>query len=73
MTASAPWPSSPTGSRRRPIYTRRDDAPYLPHSLHVLAGSGQVGEVVLYAPPLGASLFAAFGLPPSMIPPSRSG
>ena len=45
------------------VNTRRDDAPYLPHSLHVLAGSGQVGEVVLYAPPLGASLFAAFGLP----------
>jgi len=47
------------------VYTRRDDAPYLPHSLHVLAGSGQVGEAVLYAPPLGASLFAAFGLPPT--------
>src|SRR5260221_2600728 len=47
------------------VYTRRDDAPYLPHSLHVLAGSGQVGEVVLYAPPLGASLFAAFGLRPA--------
>ncbi len=47
------------------VYTRRDDAPYLPHSLHVLAGSGQVGEVVLYAPPLGGSLFAAFGLAPT--------
>jgi RNA polymerase sigma-70 factor, ECF subfamily len=47
------------------VYTRRDDAPYLPHSLHVLAGRGQIGEVVLYAPPLGASLFAAFGLPPT--------
>ena len=47
------------------VYTRRNDAPYLPHSLHVLAGNGQVGEVVLYAPPLGASLFAAFGLPPT--------
>jgi hypothetical protein len=47
------------------VYARRDDAPYLPHSLHVLAGSGQVGEVVLYTPPLGASLFAAFGLAPT--------
>jgi hypothetical protein len=37
---------------------------YLPHSLHVLAGRGQVDEIVLYAPPLGASLIAAFGLPP---------
>ena len=45
------------------VYTRRGDAPYLPHSLHVLTGSGQIDEVVLYAPPLGASLFAAFGLP----------
>jgi RNA polymerase sigma-70 factor, ECF subfamily len=47
------------------VYARRGGAPYLPHSLHVLAGSGQVGEIVLYAPPLGASLFAAFGLPPT--------
>jgi RNA polymerase sigma-70 factor (ECF subfamily) len=46
------------------IYTRRDGGIYLPHSLHVLAGGGNVGEIVLYAPPLGASLFAAFGLPP---------
>lgn len=45
------------------VYTRRDGGVHLPHSLHVLAGSGQVNEVVLYAPPLGASLFAAFGLP----------
>jgi RNA polymerase sigma-70 factor (ECF subfamily) len=54
------------------VYTRRDDAPYLPHSLHVLAGSGQVGEVILYAPPLGASLFAAFGLPPTGLIPSAA-
>jgi hypothetical protein len=27
--------------------------------------SGQVSELVLYAPPLRASLFAAFGLPPT--------
>jgi RNA polymerase sigma-70 factor (ECF subfamily) len=45
------------------VYARRDDALYLPHSLHVLSGCGQIDEVVLYAPPLGASLFAAFGLP----------
>ena len=44
------------------IYAHRGDAPYLPHSLHVLAGSEQVSELVLYAPPLGAGLFAAFGL-----------
>ena len=47
------------------VYTRRGDAPYLAHSLHVLAGGEQVGEIVLYAPPLGARLFAAFGLPPT--------
>jgi RNA polymerase sigma-70 factor (ECF subfamily) len=45
------------------VYARRD-ALYLPHSLHVLAGRGQVDEIVLYAPPLGASLIAAFELPP---------
>jgi hypothetical protein len=28
-----------------------------------MTGSGQVGELALYAPPLDASLFAAFGLP----------
>ena len=68
----APWPSSRTGSRSDRLYTRRDNAPYLPHSLHVLAGSGQVGEIVLYAPPLGASLFAAFGLPPTGLLPSAA-
>jgi len=45
------------------VYARRQDAPHLPHSLHVLAGSVTLEEVVLYAPPLGAGLFAAFGLP----------
>jgi RNA polymerase sigma-70 factor (ECF subfamily) len=47
------------------IYARRGNPPCLPHSLHVLAGKSQICEVVLYAPPLGASLFAAFGLPPT--------
>jgi RNA polymerase sigma-70 factor (ECF subfamily) len=47
------------------LYARRGEAPLLPHSLHVLAGSGEIGEIVLYAPPLGASLFAAFGLSPT--------
>lgn len=47
------------------IYARRDDTLHMPHSLHVLSGSGQIGEVVLYAPPLGANLFTAFGLPPT--------
>lgn len=46
------------------VYTRRGDPPYLPHSLHVLAGHSNVSQVVLFAPPLGGSLFAAFGLPP---------
>jgi RNA polymerase sigma-70 factor, ECF subfamily len=45
------------------VYARRD-ALYLPHSLHVLAGCGQIDEIVLYAPPLGARLIAAFDLPP---------
>lgn len=48
------------------IYARRGDGSYLAHSLHVLAGTGDISEVVLYAPPLGASLFQAFGLPPSI-------
>ncbi len=47
------------------VYCGRDGSPYLPHSLHVLAGGAEIGEMVLYAPPLGASLFAAFGLPPT--------
>jgi RNA polymerase sigma-70 factor (ECF subfamily) len=47
------------------VYARRGDATCLPHSLHVLEGMGEIREVVLYAPPLGASLFAAFGLPPA--------
>jgi RNA polymerase sigma-70 factor (ECF subfamily) len=51
------------GQQAAAVYTRRNDAPYLPHSLHVLAGGGQVDESVLYAPPLAASLFSAFGLP----------
>lgn len=55
------------------VYARRGDGPCLAHSLHVLAGANHISEVVLYAPPLGARLFAAFGLPPSMIPPSRLG
>jgi RNA polymerase sigma-70 factor (ECF subfamily) len=44
---------------------RRNDTLYLPHSIHVLGGRGQVSEAVLYVPPLGATLFAAFGLPPT--------
>ena len=37
----------------------------VPHSLHVLTGSGPIAQIVLYAPPLGANLFPAFGLPPT--------
>ena len=44
---------------------RRDGSAYLPHSFHVLAGNGRVSEIILYAPPLGADLIAAFGLPPT--------
>ena len=45
------------------VYTKRGDGPYLAHSLHVLAEDAQVRELVLYAPPLGARLIEAFGLP----------
>lgn len=48
------------------IYARRGDTTYLAHSLHVLGGASLIDEVVLYAPPLGANLFAAFDLPPDM-------
>ncbi len=44
------------------VYTRQGEGPYRAHSLHVLAGEGKVRELVLYAPPLGAQLFKAFGL-----------
>ena len=44
------------------VYTRRGDGPYLAHSLHILSEGGRVREMVLYAPPLGADLFPAFGL-----------
>ena len=44
------------------VYTQRGDGPYLAHSLHILAGQGAVSELILYAPPLGAALFAAFRL-----------
>ncbi len=45
------------------VYTKRGDGPYLAHSLHVLDEGVQVREMVLYAPPLGAQLIEAFGLP----------
>ncbi len=44
------------------LYSRRDDGPYRAHSLHVLDGRGSVDELILYAPPLAAALFPAFGL-----------
>jgi len=44
------------------VYTRTGNGPYRAHSLHLLAGQCTVRELVLYAPPLGAALFAAFGL-----------
>jgi RNA polymerase sigma-70 factor (ECF subfamily) len=48
------------------LYACRGDGLYRAHSLHVLAGREQISEAVLYVPPLGASLFAAFGLPPTV-------
>ena len=51
----------PNGQPAAAVYTLRDGA-YRAHSLHVLAGSGAVRELVLYAPPLAAALFPAFGL-----------
>ncbi len=47
------------------LYARQAPALHLAHSLHVLGGNGQIDEIILYAPPLGASLFATFGLPPT--------
>ena len=43
------------------VYTLRDGY-YRAHSLHVLGGTDGVAQLVLYAPPLGGQLFAAFGL-----------
>ncbi len=48
------------------VYASREGSPYMPHSLHVLAGTGLINEIVLYAPPVGADLIAAFGLPPTL-------
>ncbi len=59
------WPPSPTGSRRRRSMPAATTQLHLPHSLHVLAGGGQISEAVFYVPPLGASLIAAFELPPA--------
>ena len=44
------------------VYSKLGDGPYRAHSLHILAGQGTVSELILYAPPLGAELFAGFGL-----------
>lgn len=43
------------------LYARRDGV-FNAHSLHVLSGRGAVREMVLYAPPLAATLFPHFGL-----------
>jgi RNA polymerase sigma-70 factor (ECF subfamily) len=42
------------------LHTRRDGV-FRAHSLHVLSGDGAVREMVLYAPPLAATLFPFFG------------
>jgi RNA polymerase sigma-70 factor (ECF subfamily) len=55
------------------VYTRQGDGPYLAHSLHVLAGEAAVLELILYAPPLGAALFGAFGLEAAVTPPAGRG
>ena len=41
------------------------DSIWRPHSLHVIEPiDGQIASLTIYVPPLGPSLFAAFGLPP---------
>jgi len=45
------------------LYAKRDGSAFMPHSLHVLSGTGLIDEIVLYAPPLGGELMAQFGLP----------
>jgi len=45
------------------LYAKRDGGAFMAHSLHVLSGAGLFDEIVLYAPPLGAQLISAFGLP----------
>lgn len=45
------------------LYAKRDKTGFTAHSLHVLEGGAAFDEIVLYAPPLGGQLIAAFGLP----------
>ncbi|MBZ9987511.1 RNA polymerase subunit sigma-70 [Mesorhizobium sp. BH1-1-5] len=43
----------------------RQDSKWRPHSLHVIEPTGdRIAVLTIYVPPLGPSLFAAFGLPP---------
>lgn len=43
----------------------RQDSIWRPHSLHVIEPTGdRIAVLTIYVPPLGPSLFAAFGLPP---------
>ena len=45
----------------------RQDSTWRPHSLHVIeAADGKIASLTIYVPPLGPSLFAAFGLPPEV-------
>lgn len=43
----------------------RQDSLWRPHSLHVIEpADGKIASLTIYVPPLGPSLFMAFGLPP---------
>ncbi|MDX8532941.1 RNA polymerase subunit sigma-70 [Mesorhizobium sp. VK25A] len=46
----------------------RHDSKWRPHSLHVIEpAGGNIASLTIYVPPLGPSLFAAFGLPPEPV------
>ncbi|TIN40865.1 MAG: sigma-70 family RNA polymerase sigma factor [Mesorhizobium sp.] len=49
------------------VYSRsQNDPAWRAHSLHVIEpAEGGIAALTIYVPPLGPSLFAAFGLPPS--------
>lgn len=53
------------------VYARsHQDQAWRPHSLHVIeAADGKIASLTIYVPPLGPTLFAAFGLPPEPIVP----
>lgn len=59
-----------TGANGQPavaVYARsHQNLAWLPHSLHVIEpADGKIASLTIYVPPLGPSLFAAFGLRPA--------